>query len=389
MTETTHNPGDGDQGDGASSAKGSQPGPGTPGQQPGSETPAHECGSGSSKCECPAILTCEMRRQMECWVRMDISSWRAPAFSSYAYLRDELQRLRPCPNVRQSVATGIERALDEALFAMTPPRRRTCGEERPRRQGLRSRLKRHGSGGDIDRRSPRRQTLRSRLQRFYSGSDIEQTWRAIHRAQAALYVIYPRVELVPQAEHVEAVVAELPEPTALLKLVTALISKIAAPPGSTAAHPASPPSTPSSAPIATATAPGTMLRGIYERAMDISDVLQLEARALRNALVTASIAIFLVLVAVGVAHLIEPGIINLCMSVNGHEACPIGATEHPFDVFAVELAGMLGGLLSVVIPLATGERIRPPTGSSTNSSSSRPSPAPRPPSVACSCSPAG
>ncbi len=314
MSEITH-----DHEDGEASAKGGS----------SSETADCECGSGGSKCECRAILSCEMRLQMECWVRTDTSSWRAPAFSSYAYLRDELWRLRPCPKVRQSVATGIERALDEALFAMTPPRRRTCAGERPRRQSLRSRLK-----------------------RFYSGSDIEQAWRAIHRAQAALYVIYPRVELVPQAEHVEAVIAELPEQTALLKSVTALISQLAARPGSAASNPTAPSSTP--------TAPGTMLRGVYERAMDVSDCLQLEARALRNTLMTASAAIFLVLVAVGFAHLFDPGIIHLCASVNGHEACPIGKSQHPFDVFAVELAGMLGGLLSIVIPLATGERIKTP-----------------------------
>jgi len=72
---------------------------------------------------------------------------------------------------------------------------------------------------------------------------------------------------------------------------------------------------------------------------------------------TASIGIFLVVVVLGVAHLLDTGIINLCTSKH---TCPLSGSPHPFDVFAVELAGMLGGLLSVVIPLATGERITTP-----------------------------
>jgi len=103
-----------------------------------------------------------------------------------------------------------------------------------------------------------------------------------------------------------------------------------------------------------------MLRGIYERAMDVSDNLQAEARGLRNALMVASAAIFLVLVLVGGAGLIEPHVIGLCVSTGKQEACPLGASPHGFDVFAVELVGMLGGLLSIVIPLATGERIKTP-----------------------------
>ncbi len=319
------------------------------------EAAKSECCSGASNCGCCAALSCKMRVRLECWVRADTTSWRAPAFSSYAYLRDELKRLRPSPEVQQSIATSVERALDEALLAMTPPRRRRCGQGRWSRR-------------------PRPWIW---LKRFYSGSDIEQTWRAIHRAQAALYVIYPRAELVPQAEHVDVVIAELPEQAVLLKAVTNLISRIPASagpsaPAPTPTHPTptatpTPSTLPTPTPTPTAptpptptTAPGTMLRGIYERAVDISDNLQAEARGLRNALIVASAAIFLVLVAVGVAHLIDRDIIRLCVSTGKQEACPLGKSPHPFDVFAVELVGMLGGLLSIVIPLATGERIKTP-----------------------------
>jgi hypothetical protein len=271
-------------------------------------------------------------------VRADPASWRALAFSSYAYLRDELARLRLLPGAQQSIATSAERALDEALLGMTPPRWR-----------------RHEVGSLPDRRHPW-----IWLKRFYSGSDIEQAWRAIHRAQAALYVIYPEGELVPQAEHVEAVIAELPEQSALLKSVTNLISDISRTPAPAPAPRPAPPPPPAQPPAHPTTAPGTTLRGIYERAMDVSDNLQADARALRNALITASIAIFLVLIAVGVAHLIEPKIISLCASAQGHRACPLDGSPHGLDVFVVELAGMLGGLLSIVIPVATGERIKTP-----------------------------
>lgn len=293
-----------------------------------------ECCSEAAKCGCCAALSCKMRIRLECWVRADTTSWRAPAFSSYAYLRDELKRLRPSPEVQQSIATSVERALDEALLAMTRSRRLCCGKGRWSRR-------------------PRPWIW---LQRFYSGSDIEQTWRAIHRAQAALYVIYPRAELLPQAEHVDVVIAELPEQTVLLKAVTNLISEITASPASSGPTPTAPIPTP-----APTTAPGTMLRGIYERAVDVSDNLQVEARGLRNVLMVASAASFFVIVSLGVAHVIDRGIIELCAhATNGQRFCPLGHTTHPLDVFTVELAGMLGGLLSIVIPLATGERIKTP-----------------------------
>jgi hypothetical protein len=186
------------------------------------------------------------------------------------------------------------------------------------------------------------------LKRFYSGSDVEQAWRALHRVQAALYTMYPEDELTPQAEHVEAVIAELPEQAALLKLATKLVAQIK--PEAGASQPA---------PV---TRPGTMLRGIYERTTDVSDNLQREARGLRNALVVASIVTFIVLVALGVADAIDKSIIDLCTTKTGSTkmACPIGKSPHPFGVFAIELVGMLGGLLSIIIPLATGERIKTP-----------------------------
>ncbi len=271
-------------------------------------------------------------------MREDTSIWRAEAFSAYAYLRAELERLRCLLKLSQCTGGDVAGALDEALLAMIPRQRRWLGRWHPWLA----------------------------LKRFYSGSDIEQTWRAIHRAQAALYVIYPPQELLPQAEHVEAVIIELPEQAVLMKSATTLISQLSAPVGSFGPKLAASMlsrlgARPESSGVTSSTDPRTMLRGIYERATDVLDHLQVQARALRNALMIASLAIFIVLLAVGVVHAIQPDIIRLCASSGQHkEVCPIGGSPRRFDVFAVELAGMLGGLLSVVIPIATGERIKTP-----------------------------
>jgi hypothetical protein len=290
-----------------------------------------KCCSGAWTCGCCSTLSCEMRSRLECHVRKDTASWRAPAFSSYAYLRDELKRLeslRPAGDAgRESTIKSARRALDEALLTMTPARQLRC-------RGKRCCL-----------RMPHPLIA---LKRFYSGSDVEQAWRALHRVQAALYTVYPEDELTPQAEHVEAVIAELPEQAALLKLATTLVQQIKPEAGAG-----------QSAPV---TKPGTMLRGIYERATDVSDNLQRDARGLRNALVVASIVTFIVLMALGVADAIDKSIIDLCATKTGSTkmVCPIGESPHPFGAFVIELAGMLGGLLSIVIPLATGERIKTP-----------------------------
>ncbi len=246
-------------------------------------------------------------------VSADPSAWRALAFDSYAGVRDELNRLKALDDHPPSTE-GAEQALSEALQAMEPKRRR-------------------------------------KLKLFYSGANIEAAWRAIHRARAALYMLYQPSELKAQAEHIEVLTAALPEQSALQKAATALVAQVT----HAQTVPAAPP------PVALPTSPlqssRAALRGLYEQAMEVTDGLQREARMLRNSLMTASIGIFLVVVALGVAHAVDTGIIKLCTAKH---ACPIGSSPHPFDVFAIELAGMLGGLLSVVIPLATGERIKTP-----------------------------
>jgi hypothetical protein len=304
------------------------------------------CSSMGPGCECRAVLCRKMRTRLECVVRRDVSSWRAPVFSCYAYLRSELERVRlpeTAPAAggeaqRGVVAASVELALDEALLAMVPPRQRRECEAEPQQLGGRR-------PGLWSRRPRPLRRLWGSFWRFYQGSDIEQAWRAVHRAQATLYTLYLEDELVPQAERVEAMLAELPGQAEPMKSVTKLISQM-----SSQSRPGEP------KPV---TKPETMLRGIYERATDVSDNLQREARGLRNAMMTASLAIFLVLLTIGIAHAIDPDIVRLCASAEGH-ACPLGRSKDRLDVLALVLVGALGGLLSAVIPLATGEPIKTP-----------------------------
>jgi hypothetical protein len=263
--------------------------------------------------------------RLEQLVNADPSIWRVLAFGTYAKVRDELKRLDaqadgvhepPVPEndgqTRESVAASCEQALHEALQAMVPEQRR-------------------GRGG------PRRWWHMLKL--FYSGTRIEQAWLAIHRARGSLYLLFPTAELPAQIESLQNLVEELPESGTRKSLITVL--------GRLKAN----------TPTATT---NTELREIYEQAMGVSDALQREARTLRNTLMTASAAIFAVVLTLGVAHVLDKQIVELCLHQGKKELCPLGGALHPLDVFTVELAGMLGGLLSVVIPLATGERVQTP-----------------------------
>jgi hypothetical protein len=299
-------------------------------------------------------LLVETAEELECLVSSDPAIWRAHAFDGYANVRDELNRLvacalhasaaspspPPCTAAEaEGIAANVKRALGEALQAMTP-----------RRRGTRSRL-----------------AWRSlSLKRFYSGSDIEQAWLAIHRARAELYLLYPETELKAQTEGLGVLLADLPESSTLRGSLTTALGRLGSKTGS-------PPKVEPGIKIGryvtikrqtrhesvVKAEPGmrSELQRIYEHAIGISDVLQREARVLRNNMMMASLSLFLVGLALGVIHAFDSNIVSLCTQKN---VCPIDGKIHPLDVFVIELAGMLGGLLSVVIPLASGERIMTP-----------------------------
>ncbi len=293
-------------------------------------------------------------QDLERRVCADPAIWRAQAFDRYANVRDELHRLQACTKVpstpppstqssdsdldAEKIAANVKCALLEALQAMAPRER---GKQAWRAWRWLS------------------------LKLFYSGSKIELTWLAIHRARAELYLLYPDVELKTQSEGLGVLLADLPETSTLRGALTTALGRLGTKEHAPAAEPGIPITRyvtinrPSQEEPVVKPEAGIRpeLKRIYEHAMGISDVLQREARVLRNNMMFASASIFMVAVTLGVLHVCDTTIVSLCAKSN---VCPIDGNPHPLDVFVVELAGMLGGLLSVVIPLSSGERIMTP-----------------------------
>ena len=178
---------------------------------------------------------------------------------------------------------------------------------------------------------------------YYSGASIERTWAAIHSASAALYMAYDRAELPAQAKRLRGLIAALPGLDWQLASLTEIINEL---------------EDPKNGDELTIRA---KLRQIHLDAMDATGSLQTEARTLRNTLLVASGALFLVLTLLGGMHMFNDYVIKVCAERSRDQlVCPGGGAPHSFDVFTIELAGMLGGILSAVIPLALGERIKTP-----------------------------
>jgi hypothetical protein len=262
-------------------------------------------------------------------LRDDSTFWRAEAWASLAQLESEMARVGCRPNITKAQKCETEivrRHLDYALEAMAPPELASEGSF-------------YYQPG-VALRGWLRQ-IRAKAKRYYSGASIERTWAAIHSAGAALFMTYDKSELPAQAARLRGLVAALPGLDWQQALVSELIKELKEPKED----------------LPTIRA---RLRQIYLDAMDATGSLQTEARTLRNTLLVASGALFTVLALLGFLHLFNDCIIRICAESGKHKVCPGGETSRHFDVFTVELAGMLGGILSVVIPLATGERIKTP-----------------------------
>lgn len=262
----------------------------------------------------------------------DPALWRAEAWASYAQLDSEVKRAecRAGNSEKQKCEAEIVRShLDAALETMAPPVSVfTEGEG-----GFFSRL---GSAlGSWLRRIP------AKAKAFYSGASIERTWAAIHSANAALYMTYDKSELPAQAARLRGLLAALPGLDWQLALVSEILKELNESKGNLPSIRA-------------------RLRQVHLDAMDATGSLQAEARTLRNTLLAASGALFVVLFLLGSMHMLSDCIIRVCTETKSNTVCPGGGTSRSFDIFTVELAGMLGGILSVVIPLAMGERIKTP-----------------------------
>lgn len=351
--------------------------------------------------ECADLSHGEMsdrcRAQIEWEVRSDTALWRALTFPGYATVRDDLKRLEA-----QGKGSG---GTVVAPFNEPGAERIALGSREALDEGLRA-IKRDDGHQFLKLSSWWRS-----LKLFYSGCRIELALTAIHRARAALYLLYPSHELDVQSDRLQELVGDLPEANPLRGSLTTSLAHLRKSGKSKSVLRAG-------------------LQQIYEQAIGVSESLQREARALRNAMMIASFALGLLLLTLGSAHAIEKHFVNLCSATphstpsppgatpvatasaktgaNGtssvkdgetsalgddsssslsggstatarasltksatptakddsstkeHNYCPLGQSPTPFDVFALELAGMFGGLLSIVIPLATGERVKTP-----------------------------
>jgi hypothetical protein len=258
-------------------------------------------------------------RDRDCPAQDDSSLWRAEAGNALEQVRDELARVekRSEPPGNAVEITIIEKCLKDAL------------------ETLRSRPD-EAKGW---KRVPRWLTL---LTLYYSGSNVERTWSSIHRASASLYILYTPDELPAKVSRLQMLAKELPDlddQTAWLKDVKEKLKAKRVPD----------------------LRMRTGLREVYQEATDASSALQVAARTLRNALLLASVVLAVVLLGLGFAHMLDHSLLSVCVvPSDGPDICPAGSSARGLDVFAIELAGMLGGVISVVIPIATGERIKTP-----------------------------
>jgi hypothetical protein len=272
------------------------------------------------------------REQLIERIATDSALWRAEAWAAYAQVSDELHRIRARQGSGEEAGKAktetqlVQDDLDDALRAMAPPQPKQGGKSwRAWMNRMLSRASRA-------------------LKLYYSGADIDRTWSAIHRASESLYAVYDDDELDAQAARLKALVIALPDLqpqlAALVDARNKLEEKGKGKKGEVRAK----------------------FRELYRQAIGATESLQAEARTLRNVLFVASCALFAVVFMLGFVNLFDDSVFPLCIEGDdaGKQICPGGESSHPFDVFAVELAGMLGGILSMVIPLAIGDRIKTP-----------------------------
>ena len=151
---------------------------------------------------------------LECEVSRDSAIWRAQAFDAYANVRDELNRVAQKLPYTQTRSSSL---LSQIFSASSNPSR---SPHPVTTEGYRSRVIANASAAlreALTAMAPRvrpkwwRPQWWLRLKLFYSGSPIEQTWLAIHRARAELFLLYPDDELKAQTEALGVLLTDLPE----------------------------------------------------------------------------------------------------------------------------------------------------------------------------------
>ncbi len=275
---------------------------------------------------------------MEC-VTEDSALWRAEAWVAYAQVENELHCAAAKGSRKgqafQTVVAVVRDDLDDALTTLAPP-----PAIKPR------------EGEAPIRRWWHR--LARALKQYYSGGDISRSWSAVYRAGGSLFAVYDEAELYAQATRLEGLITALPDSKAQGKVINDAREKLGPPKGEGQDGGAK-------TSAAKKNEARALLRQVYRDAIGVTESLQAEARMLRNTLLIASGALLTIILVVGIVNLLNADVFSLCADVGeSKKVCPIGTEPHRLDVFVVAIAGMLGGVLSVVIPLSTGERIKTP-----------------------------
>ncbi|GGM42629.1 hypothetical protein GCM10012275_11980 [Longimycelium tulufanense] len=169
---------------------------------------------------------------------------------------------------------------------------------------------------------------RRRLGAWWSGWHIERCWRALHDAEARLLAASP--DLAGRLVDLRQRVAKHLPPNDMRRRALEELNLDEQ--------------------------PVVSVRAVVEAALrasfDAADDAHNAVRALRNKLVLASFALVLLNVLVGVLSMLRPGLLPLCVGPD-HTICPSGPggpSRH--DVWLVQLLGILGSVVGVVVMLA-------------------------------------
>jgi hypothetical protein len=164
---------------------------------------------------------------------------------------------------------------------------------------------------------------------WWSGWHIERAWRALHEAEVAVISADPHLaaHLPALRERVATYVHDDDRRRRALEQL----------------RPAAPPSPADRAVVADALC----------AAFDASDDAHAGARALRNKLVITAAALVVLNTVLGVAGIMRPGMVPMCVQVQQtpRMICPAGPAPGPVDVWLVQMLGAFGALVAAVILL--------------------------------------
>lgn len=248
-------------------------------------------------------------------VRRSSAAWRNEALDEYIRLYRELEGV---VDRRDDIdRRTAEESLDAALQALAPLSLSSCGSVRT--------------------------WLWEQVRVTVTGTRPDEAWQALHDASEAMLMLYDEQALRRQAPRLETQLAHLDDGDGRLldykKLIDGLRDT----------------STPTDADTR------ARLRDLSQATHQASDRYQRDVRALRNNLYIASLAVLLALLAAGIVHALNPQIFSLCAAkatALGNDLCANGGVHSGgYEVVGAASMGILGGLLSAIVPFVRGDRI--------------------------------